>query len=73
MGQADVLILNSGDEGPATLEREELLRLAHKTGVHVEVVDASDFLADVEGVGCLLRYRMPGVQAKTADESARSA
>ncbi|WP_456379366.1 baeRF10 domain-containing protein [Thiolapillus sp.] len=41
---------------PADL-REELVRLAEKRNCQVEVVEMSDDLAALGGVGCLLRYR----------------
>lgn len=37
--------------------REEMVKLAEKTGCPVEVVNHSDFLMLHGGVGCLLRYR----------------
>jgi peptide subunit release factor 1 (eRF1) len=39
--------------------KEEMVRIAEKSGCRVEIVDKSDFLMDIGGVGCLLRYRMP--------------
>ncbi len=38
--------------------KEEMLRLAEKNGVKVEIVLHSDLLHNLGGVGCLLRYRM---------------
>lgn len=38
--------------------KEEMLRLAEKHGVKVEIVMQSDLLQQLGGVGCLLRYRM---------------
>jgi len=49
-----------GSKGLGDLDiKEELVRIAEKSGCRVEIVDTSDFLMDVGGVGCLLRYRMP--------------
>jgi protein required for attachment to host cells len=39
--------------------KEEMVRIAEKSGCRVEIVDKSDFLIDIGGVGCLLRYRIP--------------
>ena len=38
--------------------KEEMLRLAEKNGVKVEIVLQSELLQNLGGVGCLLRYRM---------------
>jgi hypothetical protein len=57
-GQADRLLLASGGGSLDTRRREELIRLATKTGAHVEVVDRSDLLDELGGVGCLLRYEI---------------
>jgi peptide subunit release factor 1 (eRF1) len=37
--------------------REEMVKLAEKSGCPIEVVNHSDFLMAHGGVGCLLRYR----------------
>lgn len=39
--------------------KEEMVRLAEQTGCLVEVVDHSDALMQLGGVGCLLRYAAP--------------
>jgi protein required for attachment to host cells len=39
--------------------KEEMVRVAEKSGCRVEIVDKSEFLMNVGGVGCLLRYLMP--------------
>jgi len=39
--------------------KEEMVRLAQKTGCSVEVVEHSDALMQLGGVGCLLRYAAP--------------
>jgi protein required for attachment to host cells len=54
-GQADVLVLAKGYDSEA---REAMVRLATTTGCGVEIVDQSDLLARLGGVGCLLRYRI---------------
>jgi hypothetical protein len=63
-GQADLLILLADDEGEDSTRREELVRLAVRNDVHVEVVQHSEELAELGGVGCLLRYesRTPVVE-----------
>lgn len=40
--------------------RGELVRLAERQEVGIEVVDHDDVLMSLGGVGCLLRYRLPG-------------
>lgn len=54
--QADQLVLVRTYAGP---RRDELLRMAERSGCGVEFVDDSERLARVGGVGCLLRYRPP--------------
>ena len=56
-GQADQLILLADGSSEETAQREELVRLAVQNDVHVEVVQHSDELAELGGVGCLLRYQ----------------
>ena len=46
--------------------KEEMVRLAQQTGCHVEVVEHSDALMQLGGVGCLLRYVMPESYAEKA-------
>lgn len=46
--------------------RGELVRLAEQQKVGVEVVDHSDVLMNLGGVGCLLRYRAPADYLSTA-------
>jgi len=70
-GQADTLLLVSDDDPARSSRREELIRLAHKTAVDIEVVEVSDFLSEVEGVGCLLRYQTPRVRSGRLDAKAR--
>jgi hypothetical protein len=40
--------------------REELVRHATKTGATIELVRDSHLLSDFGGVGCILRYLLPG-------------
>lgn len=57
-GQAEVLVL--AGEGPVPLEtRSELIELATRTDAAIEVVDSSEALQRLGGVGALLRYRIP--------------
>jgi Bacterial archaeo-eukaryotic release factor family 10 len=42
--------------------REEMVRLAELTGARVEVVEQSEVLSRMEGVGCLLRFRASNVR-----------
>ena len=39
--------------------KEEMVRMAERSGCRVEIVDHNDVLMRFGGVGCLLRYRMP--------------
>lgn len=41
--------------------KEELVRLAEQRGCHVEMVEHSEDLMYLGGVGCLLRYRSEGL------------
>ena len=56
-GRADMLLLTADYTAEQMRVREHLLRLAESTGVQVEVVQQSDFLQELGGVGCLLRYK----------------
>ena len=38
-----------------------MVRMAERNSCYTEVVEHSDFLMQLGGVGCLLRYRMSGV------------
>lgn len=55
-GQVDTVVL-TGD-GIEEDERAELVRAAAATGAEIEVVEASDDLERLGGVGALLRYRI---------------
>lgn len=63
-GRADVVVILRGWGTPAA--REELVRLAEVGGAHVEVVEESEALARLGGVGALLRYAGPDVAAAEA-------
>lgn len=54
-GQVDVLVVLRSFDPPAG-EKDELARLAERTGAHVEVVAESAGLAALGGVGALLRF-----------------
>jgi hypothetical protein len=61
-GQADTLVLAKDYQSGAAWQfdaREEMVRLAQQTGCGVEVVEHSDALMQLGGVGCLLRYAAP--------------
>ena len=48
-----------GARGPVAADlREEIARLAEQASCHVEVVNESETLRQLGGVGCLLRYRV---------------
>lgn len=55
-GQVDTLVLASDVPFPPET-RSELIELAAKTAAGVEVVEGSDILRELGGVGALLRYR----------------
>lgn len=40
--------------------REEMVRLAEQLSASAEIVNESEALAQLGGVGCLLRHRLPG-------------
>ena len=52
-GQADQLALSGSDSNQ---HREELVRLAERSGCHIEIVADSPLLDGLGGVGCVLRY-----------------
>jgi len=52
--------------------KEEMVRLAEQTGCGVEVVNQSEALTRLGGVGCLLRFRLPE-DVSSAAELRRSA
>lgn len=46
--------------------REEMVRMAEQAVCHIEVVNHNDLLAELGGVGCLLRYLRPEEYARAA-------
>ncbi len=54
-GYADMLIVDQNETELGM--REELVRLATRTGVSIETVNRSETLARLGGIGCLLRFR----------------
>ncbi len=56
LGQVDTLVL-AGDTPISPEDRSALIAAATRTDATVEVVDHSEPLAQLEGVGALLRYR----------------
>lgn len=70
-GQADQLIILADRDDANGARREELVRLALLHDVPVEVVQHSEELIELGGVGCLLRYetRTPAMSA-VADHAA---
>ena len=69
-GQADLLIMLADRDDMDVAHTEELVRLAVLNDVHVEVVQHSDELAELGGVGCLLRYQSWAPALVTADHTA---
>lgn len=70
-GRADVVVTLRDRGTPSA--KEELVRLAVAGGAHVEVVEESEALARLGGVGALLRYAGPDValaEAATAGAAA---
>ena len=68
-GQADQLIVLAQSEDAPDARREDLVKLAVLNDVPVEVVQHSEELAELGGVGCLLRYetRTPSLAAVAED------
>lgn len=56
VGQANILVLSAEYTPEDVPIREELIRLAEDSGVQIEIVRENDFLLDLGGAGCLLRY-----------------
>ena len=58
-GQADVVIIGPASDSPPEIreQREELARLAERTGAQFEVVADGRALRRMGGVGCLLRFQ----------------
>jgi ribosomal protein L7Ae-like RNA K-turn-binding protein len=68
-GQADQLIILAERDDAHAARREELAELALQHDVPVEVVQHSEALTELGGVGCLLRYetRAPSMAAVKQD------
>jgi len=60
-GIADVLVLAKGFD-PQFGVKEQMVQLAERYGSTIEVVNESEALVRLGGVGCLLRYRVPSVE-----------
>ncbi|MEM9445070.1 MAG: hypothetical protein AAGA18_06930 [Verrucomicrobiota bacterium] len=58
MGQVDALIMSKDFDHKWI--REELVRTAVEQGIHIETVPDDPMLKTVNGVACLLRYKLPG-------------
>jgi peptide subunit release factor 1 (eRF1) len=69
-GQADLLVLLADEAETAGSQAEELVRLAVQSDVHVEVVEASEELEALGGVGCLLRYETWDESLHVAEDAA---
>jgi protein required for attachment to host cells len=69
-GQADRLIVLADLKATDAARREELVRLAVQKDVHVEVVQHSEELAELGGLGCLLRYETRSPAMAAAHEAA---
>jgi protein required for attachment to host cells/ribosomal protein L7Ae-like RNA K-turn-binding protein len=69
-GQADLLVMLADRDDQDTAPREELTRLALEHDVHVEVVQHSEELEELGGVGCLLRYEIFDHPTDAADQAA---
>ncbi len=69
-GQADQLIMLADGDDADRARREELVKLAVKHDVPVEVVQHSEALARLGGVGCLLRYETRATPAMAAAPAA---
>jgi peptide subunit release factor 1 (eRF1) len=57
---ADAPVADGTDVNPrdGTSIAEQVVRLARKTGAHITFIEDSALLADVGGVGAMLRYRL---------------
>jgi len=70
-GLVDLLVVSADREALPTDRREELVRMAVLHEVDVEVVQHSDDLNELGGVGCLLRYDIgDGIGLVAADDAA---
>jgi peptide chain release factor subunit 1 len=67
IGQVDELLLSGrlpDDVGKAS---EELVSRARQTSAQISIIEDPALLAQVGGVGALLRYKVPGIQRRTKD------
>ena len=62
--QADQLVVTQEYDGPL---RDDLLRMAERSGCQVEFVEDNERLNRVGGVGCLLRYRLQAMATSPAE------
>ncbi len=68
-GIADVLVL-AKDFDPQIGVKEQMVQLAERFGSTIEVVNESEALDRLGGVGCLLRYRSSPSAIETAEQTA---
>ncbi|MBD3288036.1 hypothetical protein GF337_04465, partial [candidate division KSB1 bacterium] len=57
-GQVDMLLIDQDYKDDAS--KEEMIKMAVNTGTKIEFVTDNETLRQIGGVGCLLRYRIPG-------------
>jgi hypothetical protein len=70
MGQADMLVILAKKDDEYLPQREALVRLALRMDVHVEVVQQSEELEELGGIGCLLRYKIDSPVAEATSDAA---
>lgn len=58
IGQVDMLIIDQDFKDETA--KEEMVKMAVNTGTKIEFVSGNETLRQLGGVGCLLRYRIPG-------------
>jgi ribosomal protein L7Ae-like RNA K-turn-binding protein len=69
LGIVDVLVLAKGFD-PQFEVKEQMVQLAERYGSTIEVVNESEALDRLGGVGCLLRYRVPASATEAAEQTA---
>lgn len=67
-GYGDVLVIDRDFAEPGI--KEELVRIATRTGIEIETVKDSPELKQLSGVGCLLRYRPQDYVWKEPEQAA---
>jgi peptide subunit release factor 1 (eRF1) len=73
IGQVDeLLIVSPGQQLEAEIA-DELVTKARQTSASVTVVEDASLLEHVGGMGALLRYRVPGIQASKNQQTAMGA